>query len=89
MPEATPAEAPHSALTGPSGRLATLIASLLRGELQLPFGAGVVISRGWTATADGAYRSGTVVGDGGSGSVADMWGTASVDVLEPFSLRGS
>src|SRR5690349_1377736 len=34
MPEATPAEAPHRALTGPSGRADTLTASAANGPLQ-------------------------------------------------------
>jgi hypothetical protein len=68
MPEATPAEAPHSALTDPSGSLATLTASFVMGELQVLWSWGFDISRGGTVTAEGAYRSGVLVGDGGSES---------------------
>ena len=88
MPEATPAEAPHSALTEPSGRFATLTARFAMGALQALCLVGIDMSRGWTGRADGAYRSGTFVGDGGSGSCVDMGGTACADSLEPVYGRG-
>jgi hypothetical protein len=76
MPEATPAEAPHRALTGPSGSLATLIARLESGELQLLCSSGRVIFRAAFLTGAGAGAgaswSGAIVGDGGSGLCVDM-----------------
>jgi hypothetical protein len=58
------------------------------GELQVLCLFGVDISRGWTVTAEGAYRSGTLVGDGGSGWCVDIGGTAIVVALsEPFTQR--
>jgi len=73
MPEATPAEAPHRALMGPSGRTDTLTASAAIGPLQLGrsvvevmSGAGAGAGAGAAARL-GAYRSETIVGDGGSG----------------------
>jgi hypothetical protein len=55
MPDATPATAPHSAFTGPSGSDATLPARLASGELRAGGGAGaVVMSRGGVAAAEGA-----------------------------------
>jgi hypothetical protein len=88
IPEATPAEAPHSALTELSGSLETLTARAAMGELQVLCLFGVDISRGWTVTADGAYRSGTLVGDGGSESVVDIRGTTFVESLEPLAQSG-
>jgi hypothetical protein len=55
------------------------------GELQVVCVFGVDMSCGSTATAEGAYRSGALVGDGGAGSCVDMRGTVMVDVLEPFT----
>ena len=85
MPEATPAEAPHSALTELSGSLETLTARAVTGELHVLCVFEDDISRGSTVAADGAYRSGTLVGDGGSESVVDIRGTAVVDLLGPFA----
>jgi hypothetical protein len=86
MPEATPAEAPHSALTDPSGSLATLTASFVMGELQALWFWGFDISRDCMVTAEGAYRSGTLVGDGGSDSwCVDIGGTVEGQMSEPFT----
>jgi hypothetical protein len=86
MPEATPAEAPHSALTGPSGRLATLTARLPRGELQLAGLCGAAMSRG-AVLGDAGASSGTRVGDGGSGSCADMVWAARAWRLESVTVK--
>lgn len=72
MPDATPAEAPHSALTGPSGSVATFLARAAIGELQLLVWVVGAMSRSCVFTGAGAYWSGAVVGDGGSGSLEDM-----------------
>jgi hypothetical protein len=72
MPEATPADAPQRALTGPSGSLATLTARLESGELRLLCSAEVVMFRAAFLTGAGASWSGAIVGDGGSGLAVDM-----------------
>ena len=89
MPEATPAEAPHRALTGPSGRTDTLTASAAIGPLQLGrsvvevmSGAGAAGAGAGAAARLGAYRSETIVGDGGSGLCSDMGEAAVTDMLE-------
>jgi hypothetical protein len=84
MPEATPAEAPHRALTGPSGRTDTLTASAAIGPLQLGRSVVEVMSGAEAGAAArlGAYRSETIVGDGGSGLCSDMGGAAVTDMLE-------
>lgn len=87
MPEATPADAPHRALTELSGSLETLTARAATGELQVRCWFGVVMSRCSTVTAEGAYRSGTLGGDGGAGSCVDIRGTAIADLLESLIQR--
>jgi hypothetical protein len=85
IPEATPAEAPHRALTELSGSLETLTARAATGELQAVCLFGVDISRGSAVTAEGAYRSGALVGDGGAASCVDIRGTAIVGWLAPVA----
>lgn len=71
IPDATPAEAPQRAFTGPSGSLATRTARAARGELQLLGLSGDVMFRGAIRADEGASLE-TTVGDGGSGSCVDM-----------------
>jgi hypothetical protein len=82
IPEATPAEAPHSALIGPSGSFDTLTARAAKGLLQLLRSVVEVMSREPGAATFGAYRSETIVGDGGSGLCSDIGG-AVTDWLDP------
>lgn len=87
IPEATPAEAPHSALTGPSGSLEILTARALKGWLQARRSVVEAMSREAGAAAFGAYRS-AIVGDGGSGLCSDIEGAAVTAKLEPCRRSG-
>ena len=82
MPEATPAEAPHSAFTELSGKRASLTARLAMGELHALCFSVPDIPRASSATAEGAYRWGTLGGDGGSELCVDIWRTAVGGLLE-------
>lgn len=86
MPEATPAEAPHSAFAELSGRRAILAARLVMGELHALCLFVADISRASTVTAEGAYRSGLLGGDGGSELCVDIWRTEDGRLLEPGPL---